>query len=111
MGSFHSKRWHPRHRITAAAGGAAAAAAAVAGCTAAPGASPGVSAAPSSAPAASAARPAGAGLAANCTGAPLKSQLAAAVQGGASVIVATGTLAGKPTTGLRRPQARPRSTR
>jgi hypothetical protein len=39
------------------------------------------------------------GLAGNCTGAPLKSRLAAAVQGGASVIVATGTLTGKLVTG------------
>lgn len=35
----------------------------------------------------------------SCTGAPLKSQLATAVQGGASVIVATGTLAGRSVTG------------
>jgi hypothetical protein len=42
---------------------------------------------------------AGPALAGNCTGAPLKSQLAAAVQSGASVIVATGTLTGKSVTG------------
>ncbi len=42
--------------------------------------------------------PAGSGPAGICTGAPLKSQLAAAVRGGASVIVATGTLTGKSVT-------------
>jgi hypothetical protein len=42
---------------------------------------------------------AGPGLAGSCVSAPLKSQLAAAVQGGASVIVATGTLTGKSVTG------------
>jgi hypothetical protein len=39
-----------------------------------------------------------AGLNQTCTGAPLKSQLATAVQGGASVIVAVGTLTGKSVT-------------
>jgi hypothetical protein len=48
---------------------------------------------PASAPAA------GPGPAADCTGAPLKSQLAAAVRDGASVIVAAGTLTGKSVTG------------
>ena len=42
---------------------------------------------------------AGPSLAGGCTGAPLKSRLAAAVQGGASVIVATGTLTGESVTG------------
>ena len=41
---------------------------------------------------------AGSSLAGGCTGALLKSRLAAAVQGGASVIVATGTLTGKSVT-------------
>jgi hypothetical protein len=43
--------------------------------------------------------PAGPGLTDSCTGAPLKSQLAAVVQGGASLIVATGRLTGKSVTG------------
>ena len=38
---------------------------------------------------------AGSSLAESCTGAPLKSQLAASVRGGASVIVATGRLTGR----------------
>jgi hypothetical protein len=42
---------------------------------------------------------AGSSLAGRCTGPSLQSQLAAAVHGGASVIVATGTLTGKSVTG------------
>lgn len=38
-------------------------------------------------------------LAGSCAGGPLKSQLTAAIKGGASVIVATGTLTGKSVTG------------
>jgi hypothetical protein len=96
-------------------------------CTASPGASPaGPSTSSPPSPSTSAASPGGAartlasspsgaartvaspaaapGLAGSCTGAPLKSQLAAAVQGGASLIVAAGpltgkSLAGKPATG------------
>jgi hypothetical protein len=47
---------------------------------------------------AAAGNPAGSSLADSCTGAPLKSQLATAVQGGASLIVATGRLTGKSVT-------------
>jgi hypothetical protein len=85
--------------------------AAVAGCTAVHGTEPGATSAAnaaggqrqSAAAVGSANVPAasnpGPSLADSCTGAPLKSQLAAAVQGGASVIVATGTKAGKLVTG------------
>jgi hypothetical protein len=60
-------------------------------------ASPGASPAPSPASAGNPA--AGAGLAGSCAGGSLKSELTKAVQGGASVIVATGTLTGKSVTG------------
>jgi hypothetical protein len=107
--------------LLAATGGAAVVLAvlplAVAGCSAHPGA--GVSSSPAPAvsrgsPAAppstsapnggGATRPAASSPAASdrsgsCTGAPLKSQLAAAVQGGASLIVAVGTVTGKSATG------------
>jgi hypothetical protein len=73
-------------------------------CTASPGpstASPSTSAAsPGGAARTAASGPAaGPGPAADCTGAPLKSQLAAAVRDGASVIVAAGTLTGTSVTG------------
>jgi hypothetical protein len=114
--SFHGKRPRPRRRILAAAGGAAAVVvlAVVAGV-----ALHRVNSGASSAPAAGASgtqrqsaaaagganvpvasnSAAGTSLAESCTGAPLKSQLAAAVRGGASVIVATGMVTGKSATG------------
>jgi hypothetical protein len=55
---------------------------------------------PSATASATASNPAaGSSLAGSCTGAPLKSALAAAVKGGASLIVATGTLTGSTATG------------
>jgi hypothetical protein len=102
-----------RHRILAATGGATAVVLAVVAGVTLHGANLGASPASSSAPAANAAGErqgaagggssvpaasnpaAGSSLAESCTGAPLKSQLAASVQGGASVIVATGRLTGK----------------
>ena len=72
--------------MLAAAG--AAAAFVLAACT---GGSPAPSASPSAVP----------GLAQSCTGAPLKSQLATAVQAGATVIVADGALTGKSVAGNR----------
>jgi hypothetical protein len=111
---------HTRHRKLAATGGAAAVVVlAAVTVVALHGANLGAPPAPSSAPAASAAGeqhqgaaaaggssvPAadntagGSSLADSCTGAPLKSQLAASVQGGASVIVAAGRLTGKSAAG------------
>ena len=104
-----------RHRILAATGGAAAIVLAVVAVVALHGGNPGASPASSSASAASASGEqrqgaaatggstvpaggnpaAGLSLADSCTGAPLKSQLAASVHGGASVVVATGRLTGK----------------
>ena len=92
---------------------AAVAVAAAAGCTAGHGPSQSAVTASSSVPAASVASSAsatgvassasgpaaGPGPAGSCTGAPLKSQLAASVRGGASVIVAVGTLTGKSVNG------------
>jgi hypothetical protein len=114
--SFHGKQLSMRRRVLAATGGAAAVVvlAVVAG-VALHRVNLGVSSAPAarasgaqrqSAAAAGGANvpvvsdsPAGTSLAASCTGAPLKSQLAAAVRGGASVIVATGMVTGKSATG------------
>ena len=88
-----------RHRILAATGGTTAVVLAVVAGVTLHGANLGASPALSSASAANAAGErqgaAGSSLAESCTGAPLKSQLAASVQGGASVIVATGRLTGK----------------
>ena len=89
-----------RHRILAATGGAVAVVLAAVAVVTLRGANPGASPASppsSSAPAAKAAT--GASLAESCTGALLSSQLAASVRGGASVIVATGSLTGKAATG------------
>lgn len=110
MRSFRGKRSRPRRRAAAArvlATGCGAAVVlavlplALAGCSAHPGASPSPSApngGGSTRPAAS--RPAAASdLPGSCTGAPLKSQLAAAVQGGASLIVAVGSPTGTSVTG------------
>ena len=89
----YSKRLLTRHRILAATAGAAAVVLAAVGSYALhPREERHVIAAAGS-------NHAGPGLAGSCTGAALKSQLAAAVQGGASVIVATGTLTGKSVTG------------
>ena len=109
--SFPGERPRRRGAVLAATGAAAVVLTAIA-CTASPGASPtSPSASSPAAPSASAASPGGAartaagspaaapGLAGSCTGAPLKAQLAAAVQGGASLIVAVGTLTGKSLTG------------
>ena len=96
MRSADGGRLGTRHRILAATGGAAAVAFAAAACS-------GVSTAPSTASSAlsseSAASADGAGFAQSCTTMPLKPQLAAAVRGGASLIVASGTPAGKSVTG------------
>ena len=125
MSSFHGKR--PDRRVPAAGCGAlfsgvgvvlAVLPLAVAGCSAHPGAAAASSAASAvsrggSATPPSTSAPNGGGstrpaasstagasdLPGSCTGAPLKSQLAAAVRGGASLIVAVGTLAGKSVTG------------
>jgi hypothetical protein len=86
-----------RHWILAATGAAVAVVLAVVAVVALRGADSGASPASSSASAASAT--AESNLAESCTGATLRSQLAASVQGGASVIVATGTLTGKSATG------------
>lgn len=98
-------------RLAAIGGAAAVVLAAVAGCTTVHGTKPGATSAANAAggqrqsaaavgssnvPTASNPRTS---LADSCTGAPLKSQLAAAVQGGASLIVATGTKARKLVTG------------
>jgi hypothetical protein len=85
-----------RHWILAATGAAVAVVLAVVAVVTLHGANSGASPASSSASAANAT--AGPNLAESCTGAPLKSQLAAAVQGGASVIVAAGRLTVKPAT-------------
>lgn len=83
-----------RHRILAATGGAAAlAVAVVVALVALRGANSNATRPATSASAA------GSSMADSCTGAPLKSQLAESVQGGASVIVAAGQLAGKSATG------------
>ena len=122
MRSCHGKRPGLCRRLLAATGGAGVVLAvlpfAVAGCSAHPGAgvsspsAPAVSrGSPAASPSASApngggsprpaaSSPSGASdLPGNCTGAPLESQLAAAVQGGASLIVAVGTVTGKSLTG------------
>lgn len=102
--SLRGKRPGRRGAVLAATGGAAAVVLTAVACTASQGASP---ASPPASPSASAATPSTAartaasspavapGPAGSCTGAPLKSQLAAAVQGGASLIVAAGPLTGK----------------
>ena len=79
MRSSDGKRPGPRRLLLAVTGGAAAVVLAAVACA---GASPGV---PSAAP----------DLPGSCTGAPLKSQLAAAVKDGASLIAAVGTVTGK----------------
>jgi len=87
-----SKRLLTRQRILAAAGAAAAVVfAVVASYVLHPAEHRQFAAAPGN-------RAAGSGLAGSCISMPLRSQLAAAVQGGASVIVATGTLTGKSVT-------------
>jgi hypothetical protein len=91
--SFHGKRPPSRRRTPAAAAGAAAVALAAVACTTSTPAAAGAAGPAASGPAA------GPGSADACTGAPLKSQLATAVQDGASVIVAAGTLTGKRVTG------------
>ena len=90
----YSKRLLTRHRILAATGAAAAVVLAVVASYALH---------PTehrqASPAAVGNPAAGPGLAGSCISMPLRSQLAAAVQAGASVIVATGTLTGKLVTG------------
>ena len=89
----YSKRLLTRHRILAATGAAAAVVLAVVASYALhPTEHRQASPAPVGNPAA------GPGPAWSCISMPLRSQLAAAVQGGASVIVATGTLTGKSVT-------------
>jgi hypothetical protein len=89
----YGKRLLTRHRILAAAGAVAAVVlAAVASYALNPTEHRQLAGAPAGI------RAAGPGPAGSCLSMPLKSQLAAAVQGGASVIVATGTLTGKSVT-------------
>jgi hypothetical protein len=100
--TFHGNRRSTRHRILAATAGAAAVALEIVACTA-HGTNVSVPSPSSTASAASTAPspagPSAVSAADSCTGAPLKSQLAEAVEGGASLIVATGTLTGKSVTG------------
>jgi hypothetical protein len=79
VSSFPGDRLGPRRLLLAATGGAAVVVLAAAACA---GASPGVP-------------PAAPDLPGSCTGAPLKSQLAAAVRDGASLIAGVGTVTGK----------------
>lgn len=92
MRSSHGKRPRTRHLILAATGAIATIVVAVV-----LGVTLHGSPASSSGPAGSSADVSG--LSGSCASAPLRSQLAAAVKGGASVIVATGTLTGKWVTG------------
>jgi len=118
LGAFYRKRLRARHRMLAAAGGAAAVvlvvvaglglhaahlggpSASSSASAAAPAAGSAGGTSPSLGPVSGSshvAAPSGprTGSSASCAGAPLQSQLAAALRRGGSVIVATGTLTGK----------------